>query len=122
MHRRSALIVNFSIFQLFHQLHNAIKRQKSYKAPGPDNIIPILSIIYIHSKFKPFKDMINSLLKKCDFPDTWKTARLALLPKQTKKPNSPKAYRPICMLNSMSKIYEFILNKRLFRVIPSHFQ
>lgn len=44
------------------ELHSALRRQKNYKAPGPDNIIPILSKILINSNFKPFKEMLNSLL------------------------------------------------------------
>ena len=46
------------------------------------------------------------------FPKEWRSGKLILIEKPG-KPNARKAYRPICLLNTMAKLLEQIINKRL---------
>jgi hypothetical protein len=52
-------------------------------------------------------------MTKCHFLLQWKQAIVIAIPKPGKDPTNPGNYRPISILNSLSKIYERIL---LFRV------
>lgn len=47
------------------------------------------------------------------FPAKWKNAQVIPLKKPFKNPSEPKNYRPISLTNSLSKILEHILHRRL---------
>ena len=57
--------------------------------------------------------IFNQCLRAGVVPRCWKTSKLVLLPKPKKDPNSPSAYRPICLLNETGKLFERILMSRL---------
>lgn len=97
------------------ELRDALKRLKTGKAPGPDCILPMQIKIYLETNIKSSLKMFNSLLIKAEFPKSWKEARLVLLPKPPK--NGVKKYRPLCMLNTISKIMEYILYGRLLKQV-----
>ncbi|GBL92463.1 RNA-directed DNA polymerase from mobile element jockey [Araneus ventricosus] len=52
-------------------------------------------------------------MEKCYFPQCWKTAVVVPIPKPDQDLNLPQNYRPISLLSSLSKVYEFVLLKRL---------
>ena len=47
------------------------------------------------------------------YPKAWKEARILQFPKQGKNLRDPGNYRPISLLNTMSKLTEKIISKRL---------
>ena len=98
------------------ELSEALIRMRIGKAPGPNLIIPLLVKQFINANWKYFLDMMNEMIKNADFPEIWKVARLVLIPKENPNPNTKK-YRPICMLNSISKIYEQIIAARILEQI-----
>jgi len=57
--------------------------------------------------------MYNKCLTEGHFPETWKKACLVLLRKGNKPLDDPSSYRPLCMLDSMGKLFEKILDNRL---------
>lgn len=57
--------------------------------------------------------MYNAYLKAGKFPLPWKTQRLVLINKGKGNPNSPSAYRPLCMLNTTGKLLEKLIKPRL---------
>ncbi|XP_072766612.1 uncharacterized protein [Anoplolepis gracilipes] len=63
---------------------------------------------------RPYRIVLN---KHGAFPQQWKQAKLVLLPKEGKEEGTPSAYRPICLLDEVSKIFERIIAKRLVRHI-----
>jgi hypothetical protein len=50
-------------------------------------------------------------------PRAWKEARLIMLEKPRKNLDDQASYRPICLLNSMSKLMEITVNERLKKEI-----
>lgn len=91
----------------------AVQKLKDGKAPGLDQIpseaIKILTSIdpmYLCS-------VLDKLLKEETFPSEWKNAKLVLIPKPRKNKSSPTAYRPICLLNTLGKLYEHIILAKL---------
>lgn len=96
------------------ELRVGIERVKTRKkAPGPDGIdTAILVAVY---KVCPdwMLDMYNSCLVSGVYTKNWKVARLVLLRKGNKPVNEPSSYRPLCLLNDVGKLFEFLLVRRL---------
>ncbi|KAI8122407.1 RNA-directed DNA polymerase from mobile element jockey [Lucilia cuprina] len=59
--------------------------------------------------------LYNEILAKGVFPQDWKTAILAPIPKPGKDPGRLEGYRPISLLPVLSKILEKILAKRFWK-------
>jgi hypothetical protein len=91
----------------------AVSNMRNNKAPGPDRIpaeaLKVVAGSYPHLLLR----MFNSCLVAGVFPARWKTARLALISKGKGDPESPSAYRPLCMLDTAGKLFERLLKPRL---------
>ncbi|GFX40633.1 probable RNA-directed DNA polymerase from transposon BS [Trichonephila clavipes] len=90
-----------------------VQRIKPKKSPGFDQIsnrmiknLPLKFLLFITLQ-------INQLFKNNYFPDSWKTAVVIPILKPDKNPELAQNYRPISLLSSMSKVYEFVLLRRL---------
>jgi len=60
-----------------------------------------------------FVDIYNKCLSEGIFPTRWKLQRLVLLLKPGKQSSEPSSYRPLCMLDTIEKIFERIICDRL---------
>ncbi|GFT12182.1 RNA-directed DNA polymerase from mobile element jockey [Trichonephila clavipes] len=90
-----------------------VQRIKPRKSPGLDQItnrmlknLPLKFLLFITL-------LINQLFKNNYFPDSWKTALVIPILKPDKNPETPQNYRLISLLSSLSKVYEFVLLRRL---------
>ncbi|GFX72217.1 probable RNA-directed DNA polymerase from transposon X-element [Trichonephila clavipes] len=90
-----------------------VQRIKPKKSPGLDQItnrmiknLPLKFLLFITL-------LINQLFKNNYFPDSWKTAVVIPILKPDKNPELAQNYRPISLLSSLSKVYEFVLLRRL---------
>lgn len=94
------------------EVQHRIQRLKSKAAgaSGINNIVlqhlPERTLIHITRLF-------NASLSSGFFPRTLKIGRIYLIPKPGKATTDPKNYRPICLLESLAKVMEKILNHRL---------
>lgn len=94
------------------ELTKASRRIKNKKAPGPDGVPPEVIKAVVNEYPQKILDILNRSLIAGVFPDTWKQARLVLIEKDS--PNlAEKAYRPICLLNVMAKLFEQMITGRL---------
>lgn len=91
-----------------YEMEIAAERMATGKAPGPDGIPP--EAIKILAKRWPelIGKMIDDMLRRGEFPDRWKNAKLVLIPKGKRD-----TYRPICLLDTTAKITETVINWRL---------
>lgn len=96
-----------------------IKRLKTNKAPGSDQIhnillkhLPQKAIIFITKLF-------NACLITGHFPQLWKTATVLPFSKPNKDKKLPTNYRPISLLSTLSKVFEQVI---LNRLVPHHEQ
>ena len=96
------------------EMDYAFRRMKDKKAPGPDGI-PVRAL-------KEFKSLIQDHLAYIaqasmvfgHYPQSFKEATCVVIPKPGKPSyNEPKAYRPISLLNHMSKLIESIMTRRV---------
>lgn len=60
-----------------------------------------------------YRKLLNRCLKEGEMPSYWKTVRLVLLLKPGKKEDNPAAFRPICLLEEESKIFERVIVNRM---------
>lgn len=90
----------------------AAKKMKSKKAPGLDKLNPELIKAVASDSPKVVAEAFNTVLSSGEIPEIWKTAKLILIEKKTSG-NAPKKYRPLCMLNSLGKLFEAVITYRL---------
>lgn len=96
------------------EVNNAVFRIGCRKtSPGPDGInTKIIDAIH---KIQPelLLNTYNRCLTDGVFPAQWKKARVVLIRKNQKPENVPSSYRPLCLLNDMGKVLEYLLSIRL---------
>jgi len=89
------------------------KIQREKTAPGPDGIPAKILALTAGVTVELLVRQMNVCLRRGKFPQTWKCARMVLLPKEGKTPGTPSAYRPICLLDEAGKLFERIIVSRL---------
>lgn len=94
-------------------IKGAGEKIKIGRAPGPDMIPP--EVVKQATKVIPefLLKVYNRLLEKGEFPSRWKIARLVLIWKGKKAWLDPEAYRPICLLDALGKLYEQLIRMRI---------
>lgn len=96
------------------EVATTIKLLKINKAAGLDKIntrlIKRLPVVAIHLLSLTFSMCINNSY----FPDTWKIAKTIPIPKPGKDRRDVTSYRPIALLSCLGKLFERIINSRLY--------
>jgi hypothetical protein len=90
-----------------------VRHLKPRKAADPDGIQNIILQHVPRLVFKCIAKLFNRLLTLNYFPIQWKEAKIIMLPEPGKDHTSPLNYRPISLLNSLGKLFEKIILKRL---------
>ncbi|MBW0503238.1 hypothetical protein O181_042953 [Austropuccinia psidii MF-1] len=96
------------------EVMNAITSLPNRKALGPDGI-PNELIKLSKSLLTPIlADLYNLCLKQGQYPKRWKEAQTVIIRKAVKVNYTiPSTYRPIALLNTLSKLFEKIINNCL---------
>lgn len=63
--------------------------------------------------------LFNDIVAKKCFPMAWKVSKVICLPK-TREPTSPTDFRPITLLSSLSKAFEYIIDYQIKAYINSY--
>lgn len=95
------------------ELVKAYSRIGDRKAPGPDGIPNVALKTALRSKPEVFLETYNACLAERIFPERWKIQKLVLIPKGNKPPTDPSSYRPICLLDTVGKVFERIIYNRI---------
>jgi len=97
---------------LITELEEALRNCKS-KSPGPDGI-PYLFIQNLPSNARiHLLSIYNSIWNNNCFPNSWRHGHVIPILKPDKNKFLPDSYRPICLLNTLCKLLEKIINNRL---------
>ncbi|GFS79659.1 RNA-directed DNA polymerase from mobile element jockey [Trichonephila clavipes] len=95
------------------EVQEYIKKLKINKSPGLGLItnrilknLPLKFVLFIFMLF-------NLLMENCHFPKKWKTAVVVPILKPNSDDTQLQNYRPISLLSSLSKAYEFVLLNHL---------
>lgn len=106
------------------EIKQIIKQSNPKKAPGPDCITFETLRNLPHKCIKYIKNLFNSALDLNYFPLPWKISNIVTIPKPGKNPLLPENRRPISLINTLGKVYERIILKRMqeqaLNIIPDH--
>lgn len=82
-------------------------------SPGPDGVdTRMIKFISGNISYRIFH-IFNNCLSAGVFPDVWRTSRLVLLRKVGKPDESPSSYRPVCLTEEISKLFERVIGARV---------
>lgn len=98
------------------ELLEANDKIKEKKAAGPDAVPPEVLKAVVKTYPDTYLKVLNQLITKGEFPKEWKVAKLVLIEK-SKPGQEEKAYRPICLLNVIGKLFEQLILCRLKKEI-----
>jgi len=96
------------------EVNAAVERaRRKNKSPGPDDINSKILAAVHKADQRTLVDLFNKCILQGTFPSEWKFSRVVLLRKGTKPEGVPSSYRPLCLLNDVGKMLEFLLTRRL---------
>ena len=94
---------------------------KSDKAPGPDGITNKILKACSTKLAELLTPLFQACVTQAYHPREFKRANTITLKKPGKKDNtSPKAYRPIALLNTMGKVLEAVIAKKITHIAEQH--
>ena len=99
------------------KIKKLLKSLPNHKAPGPDSIPNILLKNIPKKAIVQLCYIINSIIKLQYFPEQWKIAIVVPFLKPNKQPQNPSSYRPICLLNTLSKVTERVILEALNKFV-----
>ncbi|XP_076301802.1 uncharacterized protein LOC143219879 [Lasioglossum baleicum] len=85
------------------------------KAAGLDGVSPEIIRELALCRPDPFAALFTGILRRSEIPEDWKIARTVLLRKPGKDPTLVSAFRPICIINAIAKLFEYVLKGRFTR-------
>jgi len=91
------------------EINNLIKQLKHHKAPGADQINNTI-IKKLPKEYRDkLVDIANASIKLGYVPNAWKGAVVRMIPKPLKDKLKDDSYRPISLLNTLSKLLERVI-------------
>jgi hypothetical protein len=95
------------------ELTGTVERIRARKDLGPDGV-PVRLCKEVAGVLAPrLKTLFGRCLSQGDFPVLWKKGRMVLLPKPGRSPDSPSAFRPVCLLDQAFKLLARVVAARL---------
>lgn len=92
-----------------------IKLRSKKTAPGLDGVPGRVLAIAFGEMGEWARSLFTACLNQGRFPGSWKVGKLVLLRKDGRPADHPSAYRPIVLLDEVSKLFERVLTARLVR-------
>jgi len=102
------------------ELQNAAMQMKNKKSPGPDCIPTEILKIVAQKNPHVLTEAFNECINQRKFPTPWKTARLVLIRKGNKPIEDPSSYQLLCILNTLGKLLEKVLDNRIRKHLEEH--
>jgi hypothetical protein len=96
------------------ELMRAVKKMATRDvALGPDGIPDRIWAETIDLMAPRLRQLFNRCTREGAYPRKWRIARLVLLRKEGRPPDSPSGCRPICLLDEVGKLLERVIAARL---------
>lgn len=94
------------------EIAEIVAKSKPKKSSGPDGVSNFALKKLSRAVMIFLAIVLNNCINNCYFPQKWKTAKIVAIPKKGAR-NLVSNYRPISLLNNISKILEEVLLRRL---------
>lgn len=98
------------------QVLKVLRQLDPHKGPGSDNLPPFFFKQCAESLYKPVTIIFNRSIREGNFPHVWKQAHIVPLHKKGSKSHIEN-YRPISILNVLSKCLEKIIYESIYPTI-----
>ena len=95
------------------EVHQKILEMRAISAPGMDGIMTKCLQKCENSVIPILRSIFNKVVRVGAHPTSWKVARVVPVPKPNGDSKLAKGYRPIALINTMSKVLEGIVSDRL---------
>lgn len=100
-----------------YEIDDAIEHLDPTKAPGPDGVRPLVlkhaykeCALFRHR----FRRLVQMSIETAQIPQQWRQAKITVIPKTgNRDKSSPKAYRPITVLNVGMRLVDGVVAQRL---------
>jgi hypothetical protein len=108
------------------EIRRILKSIKNKKSCGPDAIPNVVLKKLPVSAYEFLAKLINCIMSIGYYPSSWKAAHVIPIPKPGKPANEAKNFRPISLLNGLSKILEKVVHIRILEycdennLLPNH--
>ena len=89
-------------------------------APGPDNIHATMLKNLHPNSLNYLLSLYNAIFSQKVYPPSWKIAIVLPFLKPNADPTLPVSYRPIALTSVVGKLFQKILNKRLYWFLESN--
>jgi hypothetical protein len=110
LQRHSQLPFTADISSLSNKIKSAVQKLNATGAPGIDSLTPVI-IKNLLKYILPSLELIFSIcLARSYFPAIWRRGKLVVIPKPDRDPATIKSLRPLTLLSSLSKVFEFVLS------------
>lgn len=96
-----------------------VNRLPCSKTPGPDGIANEFLKVIIRADTIRITNIFNRCLWEAHYPERWKSSNLVLIQKPRRPLDDPSSYRPICLMDTLGKLFERILVRRLNHYLES---
>ena len=93
---------------------SALSELDTNKAYGPDGIPPIVLKNCAPVLTPCLSKLFRLCLSSSTFPSCWKNALVQPVPKKG-DPSQPSNYRPIALTSVLSKVFESLLNRKIWK-------
>jgi hypothetical protein len=100
------------IFVTSDEVTSTLKKLKSSKSPGPDEIHPAMLKLLSESLAPSVTSLFNKSLLTSQIPDDWRIATVTPLPKKGSKQEAAN-YRPVSLTSVLCKVLETIVRNRI---------
>ncbi|KAL7647645.1 UNVERIFIED_CONTAM: hypothetical protein RMT77_001245 [Armadillidium vulgare] len=97
---------------------SALSELNTKKAYGPDGIPPVVLKTCASELAPCLGKLFRLCLSTSTFPSCWKRALIQPVPKKG-DPSQPSNYRPISLTSVLSKVFESILNRKIWKHLNS---
>lgn len=98
------------------EIAHIFSRLRGKLSSGIDNIPNIVLKHLPISIILEFCTLFNNMINNSHFPDSWKIAKVVVLPKKDMDTFNPKNLRPISLLPNISKVFEICVNNIILRL------
>ena len=96
------------------ELHQAMKKLKTRKSPGPDKVFNEMLLHLSQLGKETLLKVVNLSWTSGNVPSGWRNAILSPILKKNKPPEDLASYRPISLTSCIGKIAERMINTRLY--------
>ena len=101
------------------EVHRRLMTMRALAAPGPDGIVARCVQEAAPTLIPILCQLFQRMLEEGTHPAAWRVARVVPVPKPGVDPHLAKGYRPIALLNVLSKVMEGLVKDRVNHILES---